>query len=91
MSSTLLFFLSVIDATLTLWGLGLGEEVNPVMQWLIEKSPIVFMTVKLSLPIILGFVLWKIRNRSLKFVACSLRLVLIIYAVVMMGYTGSFE
>jgi len=76
--------LSLLDGTLTLWGLGQGviEEGNPVMQWLIEKSPIVFMTVKLSLPVMLGFVLWKLRNRSRKFVACSLGLVLITYAVV---------
>jgi len=77
--------LSLLDGVLTLWGLGQGaiEEVNPVMQWLIEKSPIAFMAVKLSLPVILSFVIWRIRNRSRKFVACSLGLVLIVYSVVM--------
>ncbi|SHH13837.1 MULTISPECIES: DUF5658 family protein [Desulfosporosinus] len=85
-SSIVLFALSVIDGALTLWGLGQGviEEVNPVMRWLIEENPIVFMTVKLSLPVMLGFVLWEIRDRSRKFVACSLWLVLIVYSVVMM-------
>jgi Na+/proline symporter len=80
-----LFVLSVIDGALTLWGLGLGaiEEVNPVMQWLIEKGPVAFMAVKLLLPVILGLIFWKIRNRSRKFVACSLGLVLIVYVVVM--------
>jgi len=74
--------LCLLDGTLTLLGLGLGaiEEVNPVMQCLIEKSPIVFMAVKSSLPVILGLILWKIRSRSLEFVACSLGLVLIAYA-----------
>ncbi|KGK85872.1 hypothetical protein DP73_17735 [Desulfosporosinus sp. HMP52] len=58
--------LSLLDATLTLWGLGQGaiEEVNPVMRWLIEENTIAFMIVKLSLPVMLGFVLWEIRDRS---------------------------
>jgi hypothetical protein len=75
-----------MDGALTLRGLELGaiEEMNPVMRWIIEKSPIAFMAVKLSLPVMLGFVLWKIRNRSRKFVASSLWLVLIVYSVVMM-------
>ena len=59
------------------------EEANPVMQWLIETSPVAFMAAKLSLPIILGFIFWKIRNRSCKFVTYSLGLVLIVYAMVM--------
>ncbi|MBC2723552.1 MAG: hypothetical protein HGJ98_10970 [Desulfosporosinus sp.] len=77
--------LSLLDGTLTLWGLVLGaiEEVNPVMEWLIGKSPIVFMAVKLMLPVILGFIFWKIRNRSRKFVTYSLGVVLIAYAAVM--------
>ncbi|WP_373887475.1 hypothetical protein [Desulfosporosinus nitroreducens] len=41
------------------------------------------MAVKLLLPFILGFVLWRIRNRSLKFVTCSLGLLLIVHSVVM--------
>ena len=78
--------LSLLDAALTLWGLGQGviEEVNPVMRWLIEENPIIFIAVKLSLPVMLGFVLWEIRDRSRKFVACSLWLVLVVYSVVMM-------
>ena len=42
LGSVTLFVLSVIDGALTLWGLGLGaiEEVNPVMQWLIEKNQV---------------------------------------------------
>ena len=85
LGSVAFFILSLLDGALTLWGLGLGaiEEVNPFMQLLIEKSPIAFMTVKLSIPIILGLVFWKIRNRSRKFVTCSLGLVLIAYSVAM--------
>ena len=84
--SITLFILSLLDATLTLWGLGHGaiDEVNPMMKWFIEESPITFMAIKLSLPVMLGFVLWEIRDRSRKFVACSLWLVLILYWVVMM-------
>jgi len=81
----MLFVLSLIDGALTLQGLSLGaiEEANPVMQWLIQKNPLVFMAVKLSLPVILGFIFWRIRNRSHRFVACSLGLLLIVYSVVM--------
>jgi len=84
-SATVFLCLSLLDGALTLWGLGQGviKEVNPMMRWLIEENPIVFMTVKLSLPVMLGFVLWEIRDRSGKFVACSLWLVLIVYTVVM--------
>jgi len=64
------------------------DKVNPVMRWLIEENPIVFMTVKLSLTVMLGFVLWEIRDRSRKFVACSMWLVLIVYAAVMVLHIG---
>jgi len=85
LGSVAFFILSLLDGALTLWGLGLGaiEEVHPVMQCLIEKSPIVFIAVKSSLPVILGLILWKIRKRSRKYVTCSLGLVLIAYTVVM--------
>jgi len=81
---TVLFILIGMDGVLTLLGLELGaiEEVNPVMRYIIGKNPIAFMAVKLSLPIMLGFVFWRIRNRSHRFVAWSLGLVLIVYAVV---------
>ncbi|HBV87536.1 MAG TPA: hypothetical protein DEF42_12995 [Desulfosporosinus sp.] len=89
-SSIVFLILSLLDATLTLWGLRHGaiEEVNPAMRWLIEENTITFMIVKLSIPVMLGFVLWEIRDRSRKFVACSLWLVLVVYSVVMMlhGY-----
>ena len=54
---TVLFVLSLIDGSLTLLGLGQGaiEEGNPLMRWFIEKSPITFMAIKLSLPLMLGF------------------------------------
>ena len=48
-----------------------------------RKVPNYFIAVKLSLPDMLGFVLWRMRNRSRKFVACSLGLVLIVYSLVM--------
>ncbi|MDO0821960.1 DUF5658 family protein [Desulfosporosinus nitroreducens] len=86
--SIVFLILSLLDGALTLWGLGQSaiEEVNPVMRWLIEENPIVFMTVKLSLPFMLGFVLWEIRDRSRKFVACSMWLVLIVYSFVMISH-----
>jgi len=81
---TVLFVLSLIDGSLTLLGLGQGaiEEGNPLMKWFIEQSPITFMAIKLSLPVMLGFVLLKREDRSNKFVTCSLGLLLVVYSVV---------
>ncbi len=50
---------------------------------IINKSPVGLMEIKLLLPIILGFVFWKIRNGSRRFVTYSLGLVLVVYATVM--------
>jgi hypothetical protein len=66
-SCALLFVLSALDGTLTLWGLSLDviKEANPFMQLIINKSPAGLMAIKLLLPIILGFVLWKIKTKKL--------------------------
>jgi len=63
--------LSLTDGALTPWGMerGVIEEANPVMQLLIIKSPIGFIAVKLLLSVILGFLLWRLRNRSRRFVS----------------------
>ncbi len=84
--SLVFLILSLLDGALTLMGLGQGaiEEGNPLMKWFIEKSPITFMAIKLSLPVMLRFVLWKRQETSNKFATCSLGLVLIVYSVVMM-------
>lgn len=83
--SIFLIILNLIDGGLTLWGLrqGVIEEVNPLMLLLIEKSPIVFMIVKLLLPVMLGLVFWWIRNRSCRLVRYGLGLVSIVYVLVM--------
>ena len=77
--SIVFFIFSLLDGVLTLWVLRLGaiEEVNPMMRWLINKSPIGFMAFKLTLPVMLAFVLWRIRNNAHKFVINSLWLVLV--------------
>ena len=77
--------LSLMDGALTLWGLRIGviEEVNPLMLSLIENSPIVFIVVKASIPFILGFVLWRIRNKNRRFVEYSLGLILAVYIIIM--------
>ena len=64
-SCAILYVLSATDGILTLWGLSLEaiQEVNPLMQLIINKSPVGFMALKLSVPIILGFVLWKIKTK----------------------------
>ena len=54
---------------------------------LIKKSPIAFMAVKMSLPIILGLIFWRIRNRSRKLVSYGLVVVLIVYVVVMQHFS----
>jgi len=84
-SSVVFLILSLMDGALTIWWLGQGaiEEVNPVMRWLIEENPIVFMAVKLLLPVMLGYVLWEKRNRSRKFVNYSLWLILVVYSGIM--------
>ena len=81
---TVLFILSAIDCVLTLWGLSLKviEEGNPIMRWLIEKSPIGFIALKLLMPVILGLMFLQRRNRLHKFVVYSLGLVVVVYAMV---------
>lgn len=85
LGSVVLLFLSAIDGALTLWGLRLRviEEVNPIMQEIITKSPITFIALKLALPLILGIIFWRIHNRSRMLVTYGLRLLLIVYAVVL--------
>lgn len=83
--SMVFLILSLLDGALTIWGLGLSAivEINPVMKWLVERSPILFMAVKLLLPVILGCVLWKIPERSDSFFTYSLGFVLVVYSVTM--------
>jgi hypothetical protein len=66
-----------------IWGLSLEaiQEANPLMQLIINKSPVGFMALKLSVPIILGFVLWKIKTKKLV-IYSLLGLVLVVYAMV---------
>lgn len=82
--SVAIVLLNVIDALITLWGLHLGviEEVNPIMSWLIAKSSVAFIGYKLALPVILGLIFWRIRNRSRRLVKYGMVLVLMVYAVV---------
>ncbi len=86
--SVLVLLLSLADGALTIWGMDRGviEEANPVMQLLISKSPIGLMAVKLLLPVILGSLLWQIRNRSRRSVSYSLGLVLLVYSLVMIAH-----
>jgi len=89
-SIVILHIFNILDGLLTLWGLRLQliEEGNPLMQQLITYKPIVLMTVKLLLPIILGAAMWHIRNASRKLISYGLGLVLTCYSGVMMlhGY-----
>jgi len=81
-----LLILSYLDGILTLWDLSINviEEGNPIMQWLIEKSPVGFMAVKLMMPVILGFLFWRNMNKLNKFFAYSLEFVLIVYAMIIL-------
>ncbi|KLU61755.1 hypothetical protein CEB3_c19340 [Peptococcaceae bacterium CEB3] len=85
---TFLAILSILDGALTLWGLRLGtiEEANPLMQWLIARNPVAFMAAKVSLPVILGFLLWKAQNRPHKFVIRLLIVAILTYALVIIAH-----
>jgi len=86
----LLIVFNTLDEFFTLWGLRLQliEEANPLMQQLIIHRPITLMTVKLLLPIILGYLMWYIRSTSPKLVSYGLGIVLTCYSGVMVlhGY-----
>lgn len=81
--SVALLFLSVIDAILTLRGLNLGiiEEANPIMYWLIAQSPVVFIAVKLALPVILLLLAWWSEKKLSKVIPYLFEVVLIAYTV----------
>jgi len=81
-SCTVFLILSAIDEALTHWGFGLNaiEEADPLMQWMIEKSPYVFLALKLLLPIIL-LVLLIISSKF--FVTYSLGFIVVVYSLVM--------
>ncbi|KLU62966.1 hypothetical protein CEB3_c06280 [Peptococcaceae bacterium CEB3] len=85
---TVLAILSILDGALTLWGLRLGtiEEANPLMQWLIARNPVASMAVKVSLPVILGFLLWRARNRPHKWVIRLLLTAVLAYALVIIAH-----
>ncbi|KLU59941.1 hypothetical protein CEB3_c40750 [Peptococcaceae bacterium CEB3] len=50
------------------------------MQWLIARGSVAFMSVKVSLPIILGSLSWNARNRPLKWVTRLLIIAILAYA-----------
>tara|TARA_B100000212_G_C27267638_1_gene487294 strand:+ start:520 stop:861 length:342 start_codon:yes stop_codon:yes gene_type:complete len=59
----LIMVMNVCDAILTHSWLELGviEEANPLMAYLLETSPPLFFTVKLTLVYLGGFLLWRHR------------------------------
>lgn len=82
----LLLISNILDVELTLWGISLHliEEGNPLMQLFIEKNPLYLETIKLLLPIILGFACWWIRDTSRKLIVYSMGFILIAYLLIML-------
>ncbi|MDA8441922.1 MAG: DUF5658 family protein [Peptococcaceae bacterium] len=78
--------MSALDAALTLWGLNLQviQEANPVMRMLIASHPGVFLLLKLTIPIALGFYCWWKRDSDRKLVSYALRIAVGMYTVVSM-------
>ena len=68
-------------ATLTWVKSNIARELNPLMAALIEYSPMLFMTVKLTILPILSIFLW--RHRSRKLVTISCHVLCLIYAAVL--------
>ncbi|KLU59681.1 hypothetical protein CEB3_c38130 [Peptococcaceae bacterium CEB3] len=56
------------------------------MQWLIERGSVAFIAVKVSLPVILGFLLWRARNRPHKWVVRLLIVAVLAYAVIIIAH-----
>ena len=85
----LLFFvlcLNVLDAFLTRAGMDLGgiEEANPLMAYLLELGPGIFVVVKLSLVTLGCILLWRYRYR--RTAQWSMLLVLAVYSWVMVKH-----
>ena len=68
-------------ATLTWVKANIAQELNPLMAMLIEYSPMLFMSVKLTLLPILSIFLWHYRNRKL--VIVSGHMLCLVYAMVL--------
>ena len=62
----LVLTMNILDALLThSWmGLGVIEEANPLMAYLLEVSPPLFFVVKIVLVTLGGFLLWRHRSRG---------------------------
>jgi len=74
-------------ATLTWVKANIAQELNPLMAMLIEYSPMLFMSVKLTLLPILSIFLWHYRDRKLVTVSCHIlcliyTMVLVIHLVI---------
>jgi hypothetical protein len=88
-AALLLFFvmcMNVLDGYLTAGWLELGviEEANPLMAFLLEVGPWVFMWVKVTLVTLGCFLLWRYRHRGSS--QMSLLLVLGVYGWVMVKH-----
>lgn len=78
------FFMSALDAVITLWGLRLGaiREANPLMAPLLMNNLLGFFAVKLITPVIIGLGFFIFRNQPRKFIVNLLYIVVIVYIVV---------
>ena len=80
--------LTLLDATLTLWGLDLGivQDTNPAMRLLISKSPLLFLVLKSGLPCVVGFLCWRIRNKRPGLAAIILGIAIATYSLATLAH-----
>lgn len=62
----LLIIMSIFDGTHTMWLVlnDLTVELNPLMGWLLEVDPFLFIIAKFGIPIIGGFILYHYREHK---------------------------
>lgn len=84
----LVLVLNLIDltATITWIQLGLAEEVNPFMDYLLQIHPLLFALVKIVLVSTAVMILWRFRDHGATHVASGLALTLYMGTYVMHAY-----
>lgn len=80
----LFFVLNIFDAVATLWGLKLNLiiEINPLMERLIELTPLAFLLVKVLVPLGLAVYCYLFYQNHRKVVTMALGLSLLVYTLV---------
>ena len=88
--SRFVFIANILDAVLTLkWTeMQVAEEVNPLMAYLIEIDPLLFLSVKISAVTLSCLILWKL-NQYISARIIAILSVLLYAGILMMHVTGA--